>query len=373
MTRLVADAGARESLLREVVGASADRFDADERVPPEVVAALAREGLLGAALSERHGGGGLSPRDFGALCASFGGASASLLSLLTVHTMVALTLERWGSPALRAQWLPDLASGVRTAAFALTEPEAGSDAAAVRTEIRRDGDRLVVTGGKRWISFGQTADVFLVAGRCDGRVVAALVPRDTPGLRATPVRGMLGFRAAMLADLEFDGCVVAADQLVCSTDFGVSQIIGSALDHGRFCIAWGSAGLAAACLDETLRHTGAREQFGRLLRDQPLVQAMVTDMATQVRTARLLCEDAARLRAERSAEAIGATMMAKYHAANVATRVSADAVQLHGAHGCSAAAPVQRMFRDAKILELIEGGAQLLRMQVAQLTYQGMA
>ena len=373
MTPPAANAQQWDRLLHEVAGLDADRFDAEERLPPEVVQALARAGLLGAAVSSQHGGGGVSPLDFGELCASFGGASASLLSLLTVHTMVALTLQRWGSPMLRERWLPGLASGARTAAFALTESEAGSDASAISTEIRRDGDRLVLTGRKRWISFGQSADMFLVAGRCDGRVVAAMVPRDTPGLVATPISGMLGFRAAMLADLEFDACVVPADQMVCSTDFGVSQIVGSALDHGRYCIAWGAAGLAAACLRETLRYTNGRQQFGSLLRDQPLVQALVGDMATQVRTARLLCEDAARLRAERSVEAIGATMMAKLHAADVVNRVAATAVQLHGAHGCSAHSPVQRMFRDAKILELIEGGAQLLRMQVAEHAYLSMA
>jgi len=273
--------------------------------------------------------------------------------------MAAHAIVRWGTPELHARWLAHLAQGARLAAFALTEPEAGSDTMGVASELRTDGNCVVLSGRKRWISMAQLADVFLVVARQAGKLVCVLVPADTPGLTLQPVRGLLGFRSAMLADLHFDQCRLPATDVIGGGDFGQSQIVGSILDHGRHCIAWGAVGLAAACAEATIAYTSQRKQFGKALLQHPLVQKHLADMSSRCLSARLMCRHATRLRMERDPDSIMATIAAKQFACTAAEQVALDGVQLHGANGCSEDYPVQRHLRDAKVLNLIEGTAQI--------------
>ena len=363
-------AAAQRALLHEVIGAHADRYDLEQRLPDEAIAALARAGMLGAQVPPEYGGALRAPAAMGALCADMGYASASALSLLTVHSMVSMAIARWGSREQKQHWLPRLASGRTLGAFALSEPGVGSDVRAVETTIRRTDAGFVVSGSKKWISFAQIAQLFVVVGHCEGKLTAVLIERDTPGLTVEPIRDMLGFRAAMLGQLHLEHCVVPASSLLGSVDFGFSQIVGSVLDLGRYCIAWGALGLAQASVDASLRYTEQRHQFGRPLMEHQLVQRMVADMIAQTQAARLLCADAARLRAEADPGMIMATTLAKYFAAGAAEKIAGDAVQLHGANGCSSAYPVQRYMRDAKILNLIEGSTQLQQVLIAQHGYQ---
>lgn len=339
-------------------------------MPQEVVSLLAEKRLISGALPREAGGLGLSAIEFGHLCEEFGYVSSSLLALITVHTMVSMTVLRWASEANRQRWLPQLAAGTTIGAFALSEPDVGSDAKSVQTEVQLCGDTLRLSGRKRWISFGQLAGLYMVVAKYNGRSIGVLVPRDTPGLTVVPIRDMLCFRAAMLAELQFDDCRLPADSLVCNTDFSLSQFVGSALDHGRYCIGWGAAGLARACLEASLRYADTRIQFGKPLREHPPVQAMLADMLVQTTAAHLLCEEAARQRETAAPDSISTTLMAKYFASGVAARAAADAVQVHGANGCSADYSVQRYFRDAKAFELIEGSSQILQMVLAQHAYQ---
>ncbi|MDB5901737.1 MAG: acyl-CoA dehydrogenase [Betaproteobacteria bacterium] len=353
-----------------VIGAHAEAFDLEQEVPRGVFDALAREGVLGALVPAEYGGTGLDPLAVGLLCEDMGRASASLLSLITVHTMVSLAIARWGSAAQRTRWLPPLARGETLAAFALTEPDVGSDVKSVATRVERKDGGFVITGTKKWISFGQVAGLFFVVGNCEGKLAAFLVERDTPGLVVEPIANMLGFRAAMLAEVRMNECVVAGDSMVGSLDFGFSQIVGSVLDHGRYCIAWGSVGLAQACLDASLDYSEQRTQFGRALKDHQLVQRMIADMIVNTRAARLLCQDAARARAEGGPDMIIGAAVAKYFSGTIVEKLASDAVQIHGANGCSSSYPVQRYLRDAKIMNIIEGSAQMQQMMIAQHAYQ---
>jgi glutaryl-CoA dehydrogenase (non-decarboxylating) len=355
--------------IQQTVGRRADAFDREQRIPAELPAQLAALGILGAQIPGEHGGTPVDPLAFGYLCEAMGEASGSVLSLLTVHTIVSAAIARWGTPAQKGHWLPKLARGELVAAFALSEPQAGSDAGNIATVINREGDRYVVNGRKKWISFAQLAGLFLVIGKCEGKMVSLLVSRETPGLTVQPIQNMLGFRSAMLGELQFDDCVVSASHLIGSPDFGYAQVVGSVLDQGRYCIAWGSVGLAQACLDACLSHTEQRESFGQLLKNHQLVQKPIADMVTHVQAARLLCAEAARLRAVGDPGTLMATATAKYFAARIAESSATDAVQIHGAIGCSEDYPIQRYFRDAKIMNIIEGSTQIQQVLIAQHAY----
>jgi hypothetical protein len=353
------------SFIERDIGARADEFDRAGRLPTDVLSAIARQGLLGVAIPEAHGGLGLDPCGLGEVCEALGSASASVLSLVTVHTMVSSAVLRWGSAEQKQQWLPRLSRGDAIGAFALSEPGAGSDAESVQTHLTIAGDEVVVDGVKTWISFGRVAGLFLVVGKLEGRVAAILVDRATPGISVTSIDDVDGFRAGMLAEIRFEGCRLPRTSLLGSADFGLSQIVGSVLDHGRYSIGWGAVGLANACLRASVDYAATRQQFGRPLQEFQLVQQMLTDMMVETRAARLLCLDAAVARAHRSPDMIVRTTAAKYFAARAAERAAAAAVQIHGANGFSARFPVQRFQRDARIFSVIEGTTQIQQVLIA--------
>jgi hypothetical protein len=345
----------------------ADGADADERLPRAVIRALAEAGHLGAALAREHGGGGMSHLAWGLLHAEIGRACASARSLLTVQTMVGRAIERWGSEAQRARYLPRLARGEMLAAFALSEPGAGSDLSAIEASARLDGDDYVIEGDKRWISFGQVADLFLVFARLDGALAAFLVEPATEGFERAPIAGLLGCRASQLADLALRACRLPREARLGGGKLPFSLVATSALDLGRYSVAWGCVGLAEACVLHSVEHTRARRQGGKALADHQLVQRLLTRMITDARAARLLCAQAGTRWDSGDARSLADTMVAKYFASTAASRVSADAVQLHGAVGCARGAAVERHFRDAKVMEIIEGSTQIQETSIAAL------
>jgi glutaryl-CoA dehydrogenase (non-decarboxylating) len=194
-----------------------------------------------------------------------------------------------------------------------------------------------------------------------------LVRRDVRGLEIEPIHGMLGTRGSMLAALRLRGCRVPAEAVVGRPGLGLSWIAATALDHGRFTVAWGAVGIAQACLEASVRHATTREQFGAPLIDHQLVRRMLSEMTAETRAARLLCLHAARLRAARHPDSVAETSLAKHFAARTAMRVAHDAVQIHGALGCSDERSVERHFRDAKIMEIIEGSSEMHQLHIADL------
>lgn len=361
--------GFRAFVDTELAGPAAD-FDEAQRIPPEMLHRLAELGVWGALLPESVGGLGFDMRTFAELHEEIGRGCSSVRSLLTVHSMVSWAVNRWGSDAQRDTWLRPLATGAVLGAFGLTEPDAGSDASAIATTAEPKGEDWVLNGGKRWITGGQTAGVFMVFTRTTRGTAAFLVPADAPGLRVVPVQDMLGTRASMIAQLEFEDCTVSGDALLGPNGFAVQSVLAGALDIGRLSVASGSVGILQACLDATVRHSAEREQGGARLSQHQLVRRMVTDMATDTMAARLLCDRAATLKDAGDPDATTATLMAKYFASTAAMRAASDAVQLHGAIGCTPQRDVARFFRDAKVMEIIEGSSQIQQLVIADAVYR---
>lgn len=354
-----------EFLQRHAVAAAAD-WDAAGRVPPAFLQQMAEAGYFGTLVSEADGGLGWDAHGFGMLCEQVGMVSGSLLSILTVHSMATHAVAQWGTSVQKAQWLRELATGRKIGAFALTEPEIGSDAAHILSEVAACDDGFRLTGHKKWISFGQHADLFLVMARMGLQSVALLVPRDTPGFAIAPMGEVLGFRAAGLAELTFDGCVLPQEALVGAVGSGFSHIASACLDVGRYCIAFGCLGMIEACTMDAVLYARNRRQFDVPLIKHQLIQELLADMMTDAQMVRQLCSRAATLRQAGDPESILATTMAKYAASRFASKVASAAVQVHGANGCATGLRVERMFRDARICEIIEGSNQMQQMMIAR-------
>jgi glutaryl-CoA dehydrogenase (non-decarboxylating) len=351
----------------------ANAWDQAEAMPAEIVRQLAAKGYLGAVLPADRGGAGFNMIEFGLLNEELGRGCSSLRSLLTVHSMAALAIWRWGTEEQKAQWLQKLGQGQAIGAFALTEPEAGSDAREIRTEAVATGDDFLLSGHKKWITFAQIADLFLVFARGQRGPCAFLLERNTPGLVISPVHGMLGTRASMMAELRLEECRVRKQNMIGAPGFGLSHVASSTLDCGRYSVAWGSVGIAQACLEACLRYTSRRKQFGALLRDHQLVQRMIARMVAGVKAARLLCYHAGELKDAGDPASMIETSIAKYFACTTAAEIARDAVQIHGANGCSSDYPVERFYRDAKIMEIIEGSNEIQEITIAQSASQEVA
>jgi len=343
----------------------AAQFEEDKGVPPALIAKMAERGYLGAPLPLAYGGLQLDPVQYGLLTEQIGKACCSTRSILTVHTsLVGETILRFGTEEQKAYWLPRVASGKKIGAFALSEPEAGSDAKSVRTAYLRDGNGFVINGNKKWISLGHIADFFIVLAAGNGKLTAFLVDRQE-GVTSTPMKGLLGNRAAHTAEVTFSGVRVGQEHVLGKEGNGFTHVVNTALDYGRFSIAWAGLAIAQEALEAVVRYARVRAQFGQKLYQFQSIQHMIADAVTQVHAARRLCVHAAHLRKAQHPEAATETIIAKYYASQAAMRVTTDAVQVHGGNGCHSAYPVERLFREAKILEIIEGTSQVLQPVIA--------
>ena len=323
-----------------------------------------------ATLPAEAGGSGMDMMTYGLLTEEVGRGCGSVRNLLAVQGMVAHAILKWGTREQKEKWVPKIGSGEVVAAFALTEPDIGSDAKNITMTATQSGDGYVLNGKKKWISFGQRADLFLTFAQAEGQMGAFLVERHAPGFSTVPISGMLGLRASELAEIHFAGCVVPAENVLSRGAFTFAAVATTALDYGRYSTACGCVGLAEACLTACLSYARQRSQFGAPIGQHQLVQQKLTDMISSINAARLLCYEAGYLRDQRAPEAVLHTLIAKYFASTTAFRVANDAVQLHGANGCGADYPVQRYLRDAKIQEIIEGTTQIQQIQIAQMTMQ---
>ncbi len=348
----------------------ANQFDREERIPADLVRKVAQQGYLGSVIPAAQGGSGSDMITFGLLNQELGRGCSSVRSLLTVHSMLVHTIHKRGSQRHKEAWLAPLIAGDAIGAFALSEPQVGSDAKSVETRAEAVGESYILNGCKKWITFGQIADLYLIFAQLNGKVSAFLVERGTPGLSVQPIRGMLGTRASMLAELHLENCTIPKGNLIGGAGFGLATIATAALDIGRYSVAWGSVGIAQACLDDSIRYSSTRKQFDAYLKDHQLIREMITDMVANVQAARLLCLQAGYLKDIGSEETIMATMVAKYFAARVALKSASDAVQIHGANGCSEEYAVQRYFRDAKVMEIIEGSNQIQQLIIAKHAYE---
>ena len=348
---------------REVVPC-AGTWDREGRTPRPVIERMAEAGYLGAAVPPEYGGTGMDAVTFGLLNEELGRGCSSVRSLVTVHSMVCHALVRWGGAAQKQAWLPRLARGELIGAFGLSEPNAGSDAGAIETTADPDGDGYLLRGRKKWITYGQVADVLLCFAKAEGKPVALLVDLRAPGVTVAPLE-VSGTRASMLAEIAFDDVRVPKENRLAGPGFGLAVAL-SALELGRYSVACGCVGIVRACLDAAAAYAAGRVQGGGAIAEHQLVQAMLADMATDWRAARLLCLHAGWLRDQRDAEAGREVFHAKYFASTAATRAALAAVQIHGAAGLTDAYPVERYLRDSRVMEIIEGSTQIQQVTIGR-------
>lgn len=349
---------------------AASQIDREQAVPAALLNTLRAEGWLGASLPSQWGGGEMDPVAYGLATEEIGKGCSSVRSLLTAHNMAAQALLRFGNAEQKARWLPELCSGRKIVAFALTEPEAGSSAIAIRTEAIEQDGAYSVTGTKLWITFGLIADLYLVFARCGDKPVALLIERDSDGLAVSSMTEVLGTRGAMLARVQLSEVQVPVSQRIGAVGAGISFVANAALDHGRFSVAWGATGIIRGCLDACLAYSVQRSQAGRTLAEHQLIKRQLTDMLVAHTTARALCIRSACLRARSDPRAAMETSLAKYHAADAAVRTATHAVRLHGANGYSLDFPVERYLRDATVLEIIEGTKEIHQIGIASYALQ---
>lgn len=345
----------------------AGAFEKAGGFPDQLVKEMAERGFLGACLPQEYGGLGMDPVTYGLFTEELGKGCCSVRSLITVHSsLVGETLVRWGTGAQKQEWLEAMATGRKLAAFALSEPTTGSDARNVQTTYVRKNGAFCLNGTKKWITCAAIADVLLVIAACEDRVSAFLVDTDAPGVEIVPIQGMMAGKASYMAEIHLKEVMIPEDRLLGVEGGGFSYIVNTALDHGRYSIAWAGVAIAQEAIDAMVRYSRQRSQFGKKIYNHQLIQGLIGDATTQTHAARALCISAGRLRAERHENAVIETNMAKYFSSGVAVKVAADAVQVHGANGFSEEYPVERLYREAKVLEVIEGTSQLQQEIIAQ-------
>ena len=359
------DEEAHYSAFKEFVSLNVEPFaeawDRDEQIPRAVISLLGEAGHLGVTLPRDYAGQGRSTVTFGLLNEAMGRGSSALTDVITCQAMVSMALLKWGTPEQRTRRIPSLAKGETIAAFALTEPGAGSDTQALATTYTpaSDDGELVLNGRKKWISCAQFADIFLVFGLLGERAVAFLVDRNTPGFSIEPIRELLGFRAAGLAELHFENVRVPAANIVGKPGFGLSHVATVGLQYGRISTACSGAGLLRGCVEESVSYAARRAIGEQTVGDLGMIRSLITRMGTDAEAARLLCLSACRAEDDGRPEAFEKTLMAKYFTSRAAVRAASDAVQIRGASGCHGSSSVSRFYRDAKILEIIEGTTQI--------------
>ncbi len=356
---------ARQAEFRSFVAShvepTAAAWERDQLIPREIVATMARQGYLGATLPREFGGQAWDVVTFGLLNEAFGRASSSLTSFLTVQAMVAMAVLKWGTRQQKERWLPPLATGEVIAAFALTEPDSGSDLNALTTEFttRPGSATLIVNGRKRWITCAQIAGVFLVFGKLGDQPVACLIPRSTPGFTVEPIRELMGFRAAGLAKLTFANVEVPVENIVAKPGFALSHVMPVGLQYGRLSTACSALGLARGCFEESIAYATERKVGGRYLGEIGMIRSLLARMGTDVEAGNFLCHNACRSEDERAPEAFENALTAKYFTSQAAVRAASDAVQVRGAAGCQESSPTARYYGSAKIMEIIEGTTQV--------------
>jgi alkylation response protein AidB-like acyl-CoA dehydrogenase len=365
---------AREFAEQEVKPIAAE-CDREARFPHATVKRMGELGLLGITVPERLGGGGADALAYVLALEEVAVACASHAVVMSVsNSLVCDPLARSGTPAQHERFLGSLASGRGLGCFALTEPQAGSDASNLATLARRDGDDYVLDGRKVFVTNGRESTLALVFAQTDpakGRhgISAFLVEKGTPGFLVPKVEDKLGLRASDTAEFVFEGCrVPAANRL--GADGEGFRIAMRTLDGGRVGIAAQAVGIARAAVEASVAYAKERRSFGVPIGQHQMIQWMLADMATAVDAARLLTWRAAVLK-DRGRPYGTAASMAKLFASETAMRVTTDAIQVHGGHGYIRDYPVERFFRDAKITQIDEGTSQIQRLVVARSLLEG--
>ncbi len=362
---------ARDFVDKEIVPHVRD-WEAKGEIPRSFYAKMAGLGFLGAPVPPEYGGAGMDYVSFMLLVEEISRGSSSVRTTVSVQTSLSETSLMWfGSEEQKRRWLVPLAKGDKLGAWALTEPEAGSDAANLQTTYREEGDEVVLNGQKRFISNGSIADFVQVYARKAGSkrhegISIFMVPQGTPGFKVVHVetKTKLGLRASPTADLAFEDCRVPKENLIGKEGDGWNQAMKT-LNSGRIGIAAGAVGVARAALEAAVKYAQERKAFNRPIGDFQLIREMIAESATEIDAARLLTLRAAHLR-DLGVDNTKEVSMAKLFGAQMAMRVCDRAIQVYGGYGFSGEFDVERYFRDARILGLYEGTNEIQKLIIAE-------
>jgi alkylation response protein AidB-like acyl-CoA dehydrogenase len=347
----------------------AAEWDRNHFFPQAVLKKAAELGLAGITVNSDVGGSQLTRMDSALIFEALASACPSTAAYLSIHNMVASLIDHYANEAQRQQWLPSLITLDRFSSYCLTEPNAGSDAASLKTTAVKDGDHYILNGAKAFISGGAISDVYAVMVRTGGEgadgISCVLVEKNTPGLHFGKLEDKLGWHSQPTAMVYFENCRIPITQRIGEEGQGFKMAL-SALNGGRINIAACSLGGARACLDHTKRYLHERIQFKQTLAHFEALQFRYADMLTAFETARLLTYRAAVALDTNDPDAIALCAMAKRHTTDTCFQITSDAMQLHGGYGYLTEYPIERYFRDLRVHSILEGTNEVMRLIIAK-------
>ncbi len=354
---------------RDVVAPGAAERDRTKTFPADILRQMGELGLMGMMIPPEYGGSGADTVSYVLALSEIAGACASTAVVMSVqNSIVCESLLRFGTEEQKQRFLVPLAGGEKIGAFALTEPDAGSDPVSQTTRAKRSDDDYILNGTKRFITSGRNAHILLVTAKTDPAlkhkgISAFILTADDPGFKTGHLEEKMGLRASDTTDLLMDDCRIPADRLLGSEGQGFT-IAMKGLDGGRIGIAAQSIGVAKAAIDAAVAYTKEREQFGRKVSKFQGLRWMVADMATELEAARQLTFSAAAMK-DRGEDYTQQASMAKLYASEMVNRVTAQALQLHGGYGYTKEYPVERYYRDARVFTIYEGTSEIQRVVIS--------
>ena len=366
--RLISEA-AREFADREIAPRVREN-DRAARFDRELASKLGEVGYLGAPVAEKYGGRGLDYLGYGLIVEQVGRADSSARTVVSVQTsLVAGSIERWGTEEQKQRWLPRLCSGEALGCFGLTEPDTGSDAANLRTRATKTDSGWSISGQKMWISLGNFSEVALIFAQTDPALkhrglACFLVPTESDGFTSQEIHGKLGLRSSDTAELSLDEVEVGEDAMLGEIGDGF-KVAMSALDNGRYSVAAGCVGICDGCVEASVEYSKERKQFGVPLARFQLVQEMIADMIVKRDASRMLVLRAGALKDEGKPNTME-TSVAKLHATEAAVECANLAIQVHGGAGYVDDYPVERYLRDARVTTLYEGTSQIQKLIIGR-------
>lgn len=355
---------------QEQIAPFAAEWDKYSTFPRKALQGLAELGVLGMVVPEEWDGTGLGYIELGLAIEEIAAADGATSTIVSVQNSLAcMILLKYGSDALREEWLKPLARGEKLGCFCLTEPHVGSDAGAITTTARREGDEWVLNGVKQFITTGKEGDVaivFAVTDKAAGKkgISTFLVPTATPGYIVARLEDKIGQHASDTAQILFENCRIPAANLLGKEGEGY-KIALSNLEGGRIGIAAQSVGMARAALEAAIRYAKERTSFGKPLTEHQAIAFLLADMATQIDVARQAVWHAAALR-DAGKPCLKEASQAKLFASQMAEKVCSDAIQVHGGYGVTADFPVERIYRDVRVCQIYEGASEIQKLVIAR-------
>jgi alkylation response protein AidB-like acyl-CoA dehydrogenase len=359
---------------RAELAPNAARWDRDKEFPRQALEGLGAMGLYGVAVPEQWSGAGLDYTAMAIACEEIAAGDCATATIVAVNNLVAGILNGYGDASQKERYLRPLARGEMLGAFALTEPQVGSDAAAIITRAERKGDHYVLNGVKQFITSGKNAAiaiVFAVTDKGAGKrgISAFIVPTSTPGYVVARLEDKLGQRASDTAQIALENCRVPADHLLAQEGVGYRIALAN-LESGRINVAAQATGVAREALAAALSYARERKSMGKPLIEHQAINFRLADMATGIEAARQLYLHAARLR-DAGQPCIKEASMAKLFASEMAEKVCSDAIQIHGGYGYVADFPVERLWRDVRVTKIYEGANDIQRMVIGRVLEEG--